>query len=182
MSKGAPPGLLTAFLVHYDELVRRLSRRPGLAGQAGDVMQDAWLRLAAPAAEDGDAPAIPEDVRDPRAFVFRVAGNLAVDAQRRASRAQRIFAPAEAGEATVDPAPSPEARLLARERLRRLDAALDDLPPKVRTALLLHRVDGLTHGAIAARLGVSESMVAKYIAQALRHCRRRLDAAGLVEK
>lgn len=181
MSKEASPGLLAAFLAHYDELARRLSRRPGLAGQAGDVLQDAWLRLAAPPPHD-QPDARTAEVRDPRAFVFRVAGNLAVDVQRRDARAQRIFAAPETGDAAADPAPSPEARLLARERLRRLDEALDELPPKVKAALLLHRLDGLTHGDIAARLGVSESMVAKYIGQALRHCRRRLTSAGLGEE
>jgi len=38
----------------------------------------------------------------------------------------------------------------------------------------MFRVDGLSHREIAERLGVSESMVAKYIGQALRHCRDRL--------
>jgi RNA polymerase sigma-70 factor (ECF subfamily) len=35
----------------------------------------------------------------------------------------------------------------------------------------MNRCDGLTHREIAARLGVSESMVARYLVQALRHCR-----------
>jgi len=38
----------------------------------------------------------------------------------------------------------------------------------------MFRVDGLSHAQIARRLGVSESMVAKYIGQALRHCRSQL--------
>ncbi|MCP6134986.1 helix-turn-helix domain-containing protein, partial [Klebsiella pneumoniae] len=52
-----------------------------------------------------------------------------------------------------------------------LDEALLQLPDKARQALLLNRVEGLTQAQIAQRLGVSESMVAKYIGQALRHCR-----------
>ena len=42
------------------------------------------------------------------------------------------------------------------------------LPPNARRALLMSRIDGMTFAEIAAVLGVSESMVAKYIAQALR--------------
>ncbi len=60
-----------------------------------------------------------------------------------------------------------------------LDQALLQLPPKARQALLLNRVEGLTQRQVAQRLGVSESMVAKYIGQALRHCRGWLQKAGV---
>lgn len=171
MTEARPNGLVATFQAHYDELLRFLSRRLGAAERAADVAQDTYLRLVA--AGKGEA-----EVRDPRAFVFRVAGNLAIDERRRDGRLSEVRGPAEAGAAVPDPAPSAEAGLLQRERLRLLDTALDELPANVRSALLMSRVDGLTHAAIARRLGVSESMVAKYIAQALRHCRRRLGAAG----
>ena len=166
--------LAAALAKHYEEVKAFIRRKVGCADLAADAAQDAWLKLATA------APTQPVD--NPRAYLFRAAGNLAVDAQRGASRTRNIFAEPEAGETAADPAPSPEAQLLARERLRRLDAALDELPPHVKQALLLHRVDGLPHGEVGARLGVSESMAAKYVAQALRHCRRRLGAAGLLEK
>ena len=62
-------------------------------------------------------------------------------------------------------------------QLALLDRALRQLPEKPRQALLLSRVEGLTHAAIARRLGVSESMIAKYLAQSLRHCRNYLKQA-----
>ena len=84
----------------------------------------------------------------------------------------------EGGETVADPLASPERTLLARERLRVLDEALSALPPKARQALLMSRIGHLTFAEIARELGVSESMVAKYLARALRTCRdhlRRLD-------
>ncbi|MEM9046862.1 MAG: sigma factor-like helix-turn-helix DNA-binding protein, partial [Pseudomonadota bacterium] len=42
--------------------------------------------------------------------------------------------------------------------------------------LLMSRLHGHTFREISKELLVSESMVAKYIAAALRHCRDRLDA------
>lgn len=171
MTEAMPNGLVAAFQAHYDELLRFLSRRLGTAERAADVAQDTYLRLTT--ANKGG-----EEVRDARAFVFRVAGNLAIDERRRDGRRADVQATPEAGAAVPDPAPSAEAGLLQRERLRLLDAALEELPGNVRSALLMSRVDGLTHAAIARRLGVSDSMVAKYIAQALRHCRRRLGAAA----
>jgi transmembrane sensor len=90
---------------------------------------------------------------------------------RQETRQRAMHAGADALTDVRDPSVLPEAALLARERLRLLDEALRQLPPKPRAALLLNRVEGLTQAEIARRLGVSESMVVKYIAQALRHCR-----------
>lgn len=56
-----------------------------------------------------------------------------------------------------------------------LQQALDELPVNCRQALLLNRLEGLGHAAIAERLGVSVSMVSKYIMSALLHCARRLE-------
>ncbi|MNU05701.1 putative RNA polymerase sigma factor FecI [compost metagenome] len=51
-----------------------------------------------------------------------------------------------------------------------MDALLDGLPPKVRTAFLLSRLDGLGYKEIAAQLGVSLRSVESYMAKAIRHC------------
>ena len=55
-----------------------------------------------------------------------------------------------------------------------LVAALGELPERCREALLLSRVEGATHLAIARRLGVSPKTVERDIARALRHCVERL--------
>lgn len=161
-------GLFASFQEHYADLLRFLVRRLGDTERAADVAQDTYLRLA------GVGEAEPE-IRNRRAYLFRVAGNLAIDTQRQAARQATVTWTEDAVAAIPDPAPVAEVTLLARERVRQLDAALRELPPKARQALLLSRMDSLTHAQIAARLGVSESMVAKYIAQALRHCRDRLN-------
>ena len=66
--------------------------------------------------------------------------------------------------------PSPEAQALILETLIELDALLDRLPARVRQAFLLAQLEGLTYAVIAERLGVSERMVKKYMAQAMLHC------------
>lgn len=159
--------LIASFRENYADLLRFLTRRTGDATRAADVAQDTYVRLAtlSPTALRVD---------NPRAYVYRVAGNLAIDTQRRERRIAHDFTFVEAAEAVPDPSPTPEAAALARERLRLLEAALGELPFKPRLALLLNRVEGRTFAEIAAELGVSESMVAKYIARALRHCRDRL--------
>ena len=159
--------LLASFRDNYRDLLRFLTRRTGDAERAADLAQDTYLKLAALSPASGE-------IRNPRAYVYRVAGNLAIDTLRRDGRIAADFTILEAGDVVADPTPSPETRVIAQQRLRLLEAALDELPTKPRLALLLNRVEGRTFAEIASRLAVSESMVAKYIAHALRHCRDRL--------
>ena len=159
--------LIAVFRENYQELLRFLTRRTGDAERAADLAQDTFVRLSA-------MPAGNVDIENPRAFVYRVAGNLAIDAMRREARIQAHFATSEVGSVVPDSKATPEGVALARDQLRRLEAALDELPPNPRLALLLNRVEGRTFAEIAGQLGVSQSMVAKYIALALRHCRDRL--------
>jgi len=161
--------LIASFRENYQDLLRFLVRRTGDPERAADLAQDTYLRLAAANLAAGE-------IRNARAYVYRVAGNLAIDALRRERRIANDLADAEAGEGVPDPTPSAEMRTLDRERLRLLEQALDELPRNVREALLLSRVEGRSFAEIADRLGVSQSMVAKYIFQALRHCRDRLHA------
>jgi RNA polymerase sigma factor (sigma-70 family) len=79
-------------------------------------------------------------------------------------------------------APSAEDALDAKQRLVRLERAMGELSPKCRSALLMNRLDGKTHREIAEELGVSESMVAKYVIQALKHCRARLSAEEVTSR
>ncbi|CAM4053849.1 Putative RNA polymerase sigma factor FecI [Pseudomonas wadenswilerensis] len=157
-------GLLSSFQEHYDDLLQFLTRRMSDRQRAADVAQETYLKLVK--IEQQELP-----VLHARSFIFRVAGNLAIDTLRREQRMSANLDDSEAARQVPCPAPAPEAALLASERLELLDEALLQLSANARQALLLNRVEGLTQAQIAQRLGVSESMVAKYIGQALRHCR-----------
>jgi RNA polymerase sigma factor (sigma-70 family) len=168
MTRTGRPDLIACFQAHYDDLLRFIGRRVATADRARELAQDTYLRVAA-------VPAGAE-ILDARAYLFRIAANLVIDSARRDMRRAARTVPDAALEALADPAPGAERAVGARERLALMERALAELPANPRTALVLHRLDGMTHAAIAARLRVSESMVAKYIAQALRHCRDRLRA------
>ena len=56
-----------------------------------------------------------------------------------------------------------------REAVEAVDAWLDGMPPKVRRAFLLRRIDGLKYAEIAAVMAVSEASVERYMKQALVH-------------
>jgi RNA polymerase sigma factor (sigma-70 family) len=157
--------LLSVYLRQLKTLRMALKKRTGSHELAEDALQETWLRLAR--IQSG-----PVEVRDRQAFILRVAGNIAIDLLRKEQRhTSRCISEDAVLEAVVDGSPSPETVAIDRDQLRQLVLALAELPPKPRAALLLNRCDGLSHAQIAGRLKVSESMVARYLAQSLRHCR-----------
>ena len=64
--------------------------------------------------------------------------------------------------------------MAAKQELAQLYALIDKLPNKIKVAFLLHRGRGLSYSEIAAEMGVSNSMVEKYITEALKLLRREL--------
>ena len=63
--------------------------------------------------------------------------------------------------------PGPERTTLARDELRRVQAALDRLPPRRRQAVYLRQVEGLSRREIATRMGIGEETVKEYLAEGL---------------
>ncbi|MEJ8320556.1 sigma-70 family RNA polymerase sigma factor [Pseudomonas psychrotolerans] len=151
----------TLYLDHHGWLRERLQRRLGCLGQAADLAQDTFVRLLA---REGEL----ERLREPRAFLATIAQGLLANHWRRQAL-ERAYLEALAAR-PEDVQPSPEAQALILETLTELDALLDRLPARVRQAFLLAQLDGLTYAVIAQRMGVSERMVKKYMAQAMLHC------------
>lgn len=159
------PAISQWFASYADDLLGFFRYKIG-EPDAPDLVQDVYLRaLTYPAAGE---------VREPRAFLFRIAANLVVDHHRRSSF--RHCESDEGLEETVgSSAPGPEQAASDSERVDRFYRALNELPAPCRHAFVLNRFDGLTHGEIAVRLGVSEKTVQRYVARAFEHCTERLD-------
>lgn len=164
---------LSAFYLRHWKVLRSLLRkRTGSLELAEDALQETWLRLANMASPE-------TAIRDRQAFILRLAGNIAIDLVRRERRhTSRSISDDAVLETIADGTPSPEAYVIDRDQLRQLALALAQLPAKPRDALLLSRCDGLSHADIASKLKVSESMVAKYLVQALCHCRDHFRRIG----
>lgn len=158
----------------YGGELRRLAHH-GLSDWDGaaDLTQDAFLRYAVASARGGAAAVI----ESPCAFLRQIVTNLVRTRQGRLLQQAGQVSLAQLDEAVADPAPCAERLLGARQQLAVLRQALLDLPPDCRAALLLSRLDGLSHPQIAARLGISTSMVTKHVMRAVRHCARRLTEA-----
>ncbi len=110
----------------------------------------------------------------PRAFVYRVASNLAVDYLRRRQSRRHDVAPERVAEDEHPTTPSPEAHWQERERLALLMQAIDELPARCREVFILRRFENLHQAEIAERLGISRNMVEKHMRRALLHCLQRL--------
>lgn len=145
---------------HHSWLLNWLHQRVRCRFQAEDHAHDTFLRLAV----NKDA----NNLREPRAYLVTIAKGILVNHWRRAAVEQAYWeAIANLPNAS---APSPEEHYLILSVLQEIDALLDELPEKVRTAFLLSQLDGLTYAEIGRHLNVSERMVKKYMARAMLHC------------
>lgn len=171
----AQAGLQAVFLAQRPMLVRLLAARLGSADDAEDVLQDMWMRL------DGLAD---RPVAQPAAFLFRVAANMATD--RRLSGERRVARDHAWHEAqdVSDELPDAERALIARDKLRRIEAAMADMPERMRTALTMFRVEERPQREIAARLAISVSGVEKLLQRAYRIITAAADddGAGLPDR
>ncbi len=153
--------LTNLYLLHSGELNAFARQRVG-GEEAADVVQDTYLRVLQYAGQSA--------LENPRAYLYRVAANVATDRGVAQKKSNERF------EHEVDPdsldsaAPGPEATLDSRQRLQHCLAALDELPAVYRHVFLLHRIDGLTQGEIADALGIPKRTVERYIAKTLEYC------------
>jgi RNA polymerase sigma-70 factor (ECF subfamily) len=134
----------------YEEFRSRLTRRLGSEDLANESLHETWLRLH----RSGHAGA----VRSPRAFLLRIALNIAHDHMRVENRCARPTETLEAlaiADASLDPA----RRIEAGFALKAVERAILELPERSRSIFLASRLEGLTHQAIAQRLGISKRTV-----------------------
>ena len=156
-----PQPLHALYADHHGWLQAWLRKKLGCAFTAQDLTQDTFLRLMV-------RPRELDASRNPRAYLTTIAKGLVVDHWRRAE-IERAWQAAmlERPEAVQ---PSAEHQAIIVETLMEVDRILASLAGKPRTAFLLAHLHDLTYTEIGERLGVSERMVKKYMAQAMLHC------------
>lgn len=154
------------FRDHNDSLIRFLTLRLHSRQEAREVAQEAYVRLLQ--LERNDVAGFL------RAYLFRIAGNLAIDRLRRRATESR-FQEAEIFPNLFERPPEPEMLILERERVNQVRSFLEELPESVRMAFLLFRTEDIDQETIARRLGVTDRMVRNHITRALMYCRLRLD-------
>lgn len=129
---------------------------------ARDLTQEAFVRLCAELRAG-------RNVTDARAWLFRVAHNLAIDEQRRLrvrESHESGLDPTDVPFALSDPAPSAESELLRRERHGWLRGALQHLSAQERRCLYL-RAQGLRYREIAEVLDIRIPTVVTFLTRAI---------------
>jgi RNA polymerase sigma factor (sigma-70 family) len=161
---------VAALAAKYGSRLRRfLSSRARNTSDVPDLAQEVFLRLMRVSRHDV--------IRSPEAYLFTVASHVVHQhALREASAPQAIDITELLTEPQLTSSDDPSTAAETDERLKDLQQVLDGLPPKYRTALLLHRFAGFSIEEIGRQLGVARPTAKKYLAQALVACRNARDA------
>jgi RNA polymerase sigma factor (sigma-70 family) len=138
----------------YRELVRFLHRKVWDEDRAHDLAQEAFTR------------GLGHEPENPRAWLFRVAANLARDEARLVIRRKRHLALLRTEmEATRPATPPASAEVERREEMERVRNALDQLSERDREVLLLWD-SGLSYSEIAEQTGLAPTAIGTTLARA----------------
>jgi RNA polymerase sigma-70 factor, ECF subfamily len=148
---------------------RYLMRKTRDSGKAEDITQETFLRLFRHLRED-------RLLDNPKAWLFRVASNLAVDASRNESHVKDLdentWKNIEESRSALQA--DPEKLMLQRERMDRLHTAVLNLTRLQRECLHL-RAEGLRYREIAGLLEISPSTVMDAVRRATLKLAREFD-------
>ena len=129
-----------------------------------DLLQDLFCKIAS-------RPELLNGVREERAFLIRLAHNLAIDLMRRRGTREKNFAELAADYRELF-APSPDADEHSFRQV--LAEALGELPPDQRAVVHLKLWEGLTFDAIADALEIPPNTAASRYRYGLDKLRERL--------
>ena len=154
------------FREHNRRLVRFLEARLGSHHDAKELAQEAYVRLL-----DLQRP---NTVGFLRAYLFKIAENLAVDRLRSRQVRSRsdLYDPFE-----NDLTDRVERDAAAAEEARRFWESLRELPFRYRKAVIMNRLQDLSCEEIAESLGKTPRTVRRYIAYAVSYCYLRVSGA-----
>jgi len=124
-----------------------------------DLLQDVYVRVY--------EAALQEIPHQPKSFVFTTARNLLINRARKEQVVSiEAVADLEALGVALD-APGADRAVIARDELRRLQSAIEKLPPRCREVVVLRRIEGMPRREIASRMGITEDTVAEYLANGM---------------
>lgn len=140
---------------------------------AEDVVQEAFVRL-------WDRRERLDEEIPLRAWLFRTVRNLALNIRRDTTTRERLLGDPLVADTAAAPRPpaAPDVATEGTDLHARVTLLVTELPPRQREALLLSRVEGLSHAEVAAAMGCAPRTVNNHLVAALGTLRRRLAEVG----
>ncbi len=143
------------FDLHYSRIYRYLDRLTGEPELAADLAQEVFIKLY----RRGSLP------QQPQAWLITVALNLFRNAMSSGARRKQLLTVERGARVHSDPLDNPGADAYAKAVRSRVRAALDGLPERERSMLLLH-AEGYSYREIATALDLNEASVGTLLARA----------------
>ncbi|HEV7973800.1 MAG TPA: RNA polymerase sigma factor SigE [Amycolatopsis sp.] len=168
-----PPSWDEVVREHADRVYRLAYRLTGNAHDAEDLTQETFIRVFRSLASY--KPGTFEG------WLHRITTNLFLDMARRRSRVRMEGLPEDTDRIVGDD-PSPEQVYTDTHLDPDLQAALDELPPEFRAAVVLCDVEGLSYEEIGATLGVKLGTVRSRIHRGRQALRASLERRRAMER
>lgn len=148
----------------YSDL-RRVLRRNLSADDAADIAQSSF--------EQAWRYAQKNDVLSPASLLFSISRHLQIDAARRRKRGREDLVEEDVQlEQLAVCEVTPERQHEGRQKVDLLSKTLDGLAPRCREAFVLCKIHGLSYEEAAEEMGISSTVIRKYLVQALKECRK----------
>ena len=164
--------ILKAFLENERGLKRFLSRFLPHAQDVDEIAQETFLRAFAAEAS--------EDVLMPRAYLYRIARNLALNEKARIATHKNDSLEDLSNPDVLGSGDQPDAaqHLDGKRNMAIFAEAISALPAQCRQVFLLRKVHGLSQKAVAERLNIAPSTVEKHVALGLVRCSEYMRQRG----
>jgi RNA polymerase sigma-70 factor (ECF subfamily) len=156
----------SAFMENSNLLKIFLRRFLSVQQDIEDVVQEAFLRAYQSEKK--------KNIEQPKAFLFRIAKNLALTKLTRKSRQITDYIEESDPSVVIQSELTVENEVQALQTLGIYCEAIATLPEKCRHVYLMRKVHGLSHKEIAERLDLTVSSTEKYLHKGVMHCRAYL--------
>lgn len=173
IARGDHDAFATLVRRHTDKFYATAYRMCGRRDEAEDILQDAFLKL-------WDKPGLYNEARGAKftTWFYRVVTNQALDRLRK-------IKPMQGGEALdemSDHAPRQDDALAASEEQKAVEAAIQALPERQKTALNLCFYEGLSNKEAAEIMGVGIKALESLLIRAKTGLRDELTRQGFIKK
>lgn len=132
-----------------------------------DIVQEVYIK--AHSAE------LKKEIEQPKAFLFRIAKNLALDELNKKSRLVTSYIEDCISSIPAEHSSSIESEAEANESLKVYCEAIEQLPDKCKQIFIMRKVHGLKHKEISNKLNISLSSVEKHLKLAGAFCQQYIN-------